>query len=405
MRPWLDWRTHRDAELSLPLRAASWRRGRATSLNASKRHRLRASCSPSAGLHETGTTSSWTIPMPSRTATRSRSSTVRRQSGGQRPPTRATTSATIATWGEMLSVHELSHLAHLTRPSRNPFQRHLWAIAARQPGPIALKAPRWVYEGYATLVEGRVTGTGRPNNAWRPAMLRQWAIEGRLPTYGQLSAWDDHAAAISRTWAARRFSSGSCSARAEAIALVHVWRRMTARIVRGFDGAFTGVFGATAPSLYGRHSAELTCDAMAAKAALERAGLVEGELVQRLDWGTGDPAVSPNGTARRAHAARTRPPVARRGLEHRAASRWTPLPRVAARLNRSAIRKTSPTGPSTTAQARAAYAARTNGRPYAMPRWFRTTAACFSRAGRHARTARCDQTSTCGTPSSATSGV
>src|SRR5204862_4483742 len=44
-----------------------------------------------------------------------------------------------------------------------------------------------------------------------------------------------------------------------------------------------------------RHVAELTRDAMAAKAELERAGLVQGELVQHLSWGTGDPAISPDG--------------------------------------------------------------------------------------------------------------
>src|SRR5262245_53800487 len=70
---------------------------------------------------------------------------------------------------------------------------------------------------------------------------------------------------------------------------------MTARTIRSFDGAFEGVFGSPAPILYGRFSAQLTYDAMSANAALARAGLVEGELVQRLSWGTGDPAVSPNG--------------------------------------------------------------------------------------------------------------
>src|SRR6185295_17455313 len=77
--------------------------------------------------------------------------------------------------------------------------------------------------------------------------------------------------------------------------LGHVWRRMTARIIRGFDGAFTGVYGDAPATLYGRHVAELTRDAMAAKAALERAGMVEGDLVQHLAWGTGDPALSHNG--------------------------------------------------------------------------------------------------------------
>lgn len=197
-------------------------------------------------------------------------------------------------WGEMLGVHELTHLAHLTRPSRNPWQRQLWESLPANLGPIARKTPRWVYEGYATLVEGRITGTGRPNNVWRPAILRQWAIEGRLPTYGQLSAWDDFAGgdfaylggSAYLEWLTRRAGDSS---------LVHVWRRLSARVVRGFDAAFVGVYGDAPSLLYGRHTAQLTRDAMEARAELERAGLVEGELVQHLAWGTGDPALSANG--------------------------------------------------------------------------------------------------------------
>ena len=198
------------------------------------------------------------------------------------------------TWGEMLSVHELTHLAHLTRPSRNSFQRQLWSSLPANLGPITRKAPRWVYEGYATVIEGRITGTGRPNNAWRPALLRQWAIEGRLPSYGQLSSWNDYAGgdfaylggSAFLEWLTQREGDSS---------LVQVWRRMTARIVRSFDASFAGVYGDAPSLLYGRHVAELMRDAMAARAELERAGLVEGDLVQHLAWGTGDPALSANG--------------------------------------------------------------------------------------------------------------
>jgi len=210
------------------------------------------------------------------------------------PPDPRNDIGNFGSWGEMIAIHELAHLAHLTRPSRNPFQRRLWSSLPTNLGPITRKAPRWLYEGYATLIEGRVTGTGRPNNAWRPAILRQWAIEGRLPTYAQLSGWDGFTGgefaylggSAYLDWLARRDGDSS---------LVHLWRRMTARIVRGFESSFSGVYGDSPAALYGVHVAELTRDAMAAKAALERAGLVEGELVQRLSWATGDPAVSPDG--------------------------------------------------------------------------------------------------------------
>lgn len=198
------------------------------------------------------------------------------------------------TWGELLSVHELVHIAHLTRPSRNLFQRQLWEALPANLSPIALKAPRWVFEGYATVVEGLVTGTGRPNNAWRPAMLRQWAIEGQLPAYNELDDLGRYrggdfaylGGSAFLEWLLRREGDSS---------LTHVWRRLTARQVRGFEAAFRGVYGDSPAALYGLHRAELTRDAMAAKAALERAGLVPGELIQRLSWETGDPAVSPNG--------------------------------------------------------------------------------------------------------------
>lgn len=274
------------------------------------------------------------------------------------------------TWGEILSVHELTHIAHLTRPSRNPFQRLVWATLPANVGPIARNAPRWVYEGYATLVEGRISGTGRPNNAWRPAILRQWAIEGRLPTYAQLSGWDDYAGgdfaylggSAFLEWLVQR-EGGSDST------LVHVWRRMTARTIRTFDGAFEGVFGNSPPMLYGRFSAQLTYDAMSANAALARAGLVEGELVQRLSWGTGDPALSPNGQ-RVALAVRERERPARIIV-------WStaPEPRDTMAPKRVAeLKKRDPEDvPDRPVTPRPKRALRTlvarNGRSFAMPRW------------------------------------
>ena len=206
------------------------------------------------------------------------------------------------TWGEMLSVHELAHIAHLTRPSRNAMQRQLWSFLPVNLGPVTRKAPRWVYEGYATYIEGRVTGTGRPNSVWRAALLRQWAIEGRLPAYGQLNYSSEFlggdfaylGGSAFLDWLTRREGVGGSAGGDSSLA--HLWRRLSARRVRGFASAFTGVFGDVPSVLYGRHVAEVTRDAMAAKAELERAGLVEGALYQRLEWGTGDPTLSRDGS-------------------------------------------------------------------------------------------------------------
>ena len=208
-------------------------------------------------------------------------------------------------WGDQLSIHEFAHIAHLTRESRNPGIRRLTSLLPVKFGPVALHAPRWVTEGYATFVEGRIVrGIGRPHGAWRPAVLRQWAIEGQLPAYAALDGSPRFeggdmaylAGSAFLEWLAARNGDSS---------VVHLWRRMTARVPRSFSDAFTGVYGAPPDELYGRFAAELTHDALDARYAkasrgarcsripatlLAREG--EGELVQRLHWATGAPALS-----------------------------------------------------------------------------------------------------------------
>ncbi len=197
-------------------------------------------------------------------------------------------------WGELLATHELAHIAHLTRPSRNHWRQLLWDLSPVPLSPIAANAPRWALEGYATYVEGRVTGTGRPNHAWRSAILRQFALEGRLPGYYQLngsSGWEGGSFAYLGgsafiEWLARREGDSSVTA---------LWQRMTAKTTRSFDDAFLGVYGGGPSELYSRFAAELTADALAFERALARTTLVPGTLVQRLSRKTGDPAVSPDG--------------------------------------------------------------------------------------------------------------
>jgi hypothetical protein len=197
-------------------------------------------------------------------------------------------------WEELLATHEITHVLHLTRPSRNRLKRLLWSLSPIPMGPIATKSPRWVLEGYATYIEGRVTGSGRPNNAWRAAIIRQFAIEGKMPSYGQLSAtggWETGSFAYLVgsayfEWLARREGDSS---------IVALWRRLTAVTDRSFDAAFSGVYGDSPAELYARFSAEVTADALAIERAQRARGLVEGTLVQRLTRSTGDPAVSPDG--------------------------------------------------------------------------------------------------------------
>jgi hypothetical protein len=197
-------------------------------------------------------------------------------------------------WPELLLVHEETHLVHLLRPSRNPWRQLLSRVAPA--GPITLGAPRWVVEGYATVVEGRLTGSGRPNSDVRAAILRRWAQAGKLPGYGQLASdsqsWQGMGMAYLvgsayLEWLEERTGPGS---------LRNLWARMTARRPRSFDDAFEGVFGDSPPKLYDRFRAEVTWRALEAERRLgEAAPLREGELWQDLSWNVGDPAVSPDG--------------------------------------------------------------------------------------------------------------
>ncbi len=208
-------------------------------------------------------------------------------------------------WGDVLAVHEYAHIAHLTRPSRNSFQRLLWSMLPVELGPVTRRSPRWVFEGYATYVEGMLTGSGRPNAAWRAAILRQWALEGRLPSYAQLNGSEQFQGGAMAYLAGSAFLEW-LDARARSQpevfgtvepgeSLVRLWRRMSARRDRGFEEAFRGAFGDTPQAAYGRFVAELTGSALAVRDTLAASGAHNGSLVQRLQYGTGAPAVSPRG--------------------------------------------------------------------------------------------------------------
>ena len=203
-------------------------------------------------------------------------------------------------WGELLSVHEYTHIAHLTRPTRNTWERVMTRLSPLRLGPIAIRAPRWVDEGYATYIEGKLTGMGRPHSAWRAAVLREWALEGKLPTYGQLDTDNRFLGGDMAYLAGSAFLDWLVERRGDS-SLVHLWRRMSARQVRTFDDAFAGVFGGYPADLYGRFTAELTGHALDVERDVEqrvasRPDSGRGTTVQALTWGTGGPAVSRDGT-------------------------------------------------------------------------------------------------------------
>jgi hypothetical protein len=208
------------------------------------------------------------------------------------PPTPREEIGDFRAWGEMLATHEFAHIAHLTRPTRNRILATLLGALPLQVSALSLRTPRWAIEGYATFVEGRITGTGRPHAAWRAAILRQWALEGNLPRYQQLNLTGGFetgsfaylAGSAYMEWLAAKHGDSS---------LVAVWRRLTAKQNRTFSEAFTGVYGEGPATLYGRFSAELVGHAI--DVAKRVAASDTGEMVQRLVRNTGDPAISPDG--------------------------------------------------------------------------------------------------------------
>lgn len=209
------------------------------------------------------------------------------------PPAPTSGLANLRGWGEVLAVHEYAHLAHLLRPSRKPLAFPLAVLGVTPLGPI-VSAPAWVAEGYATLIEGELTGAGRPNSALRAGVLRTLALEGDLPAYGALDNPGRFNGGAMRYLVGSAYLEWLQAARGDS-ALPQLWRRMTARSGREFPAAFTGTFGEPPQVLYGRFSAEVTQRAFAAKAELEAQPEARGALAQRWGMASGAPDVSPNG--------------------------------------------------------------------------------------------------------------
>ncbi|HUR82426.1 MAG TPA: hypothetical protein VM733_16810, partial [Thermoanaerobaculia bacterium] len=193
-------------------------------------------------------------------------------------------------WIDLLAVHETAHIAHMLRPARNQWERLLGKTILPF-APILLSSPRWVLEGYATVIEGRLTGAGRPSSTVRALILRRWAESGRLPTYSQLDS-DQRFLGMSMAYLMGSAYLEWLERRGGPESLRHLWARLTARHRRSFDEAFTGVFGESPERLYGQFTAELTASAM----TLKRAPLQEGALFQETPRASGDPAVSPDGS-------------------------------------------------------------------------------------------------------------
>ena len=195
-------------------------------------------------------------------------------------------------WIELLALHEDVHLVHLLRPSRRSSALLEFLLPI---GPLTLRCPRWAIEGYATLVEGALTGSGRPHGAFRAMVMRRRAIDGQVPAYAALNATEGWQAGSMAylvgssylEWLEERQGQGS---------LVKLWKRMGGRDHPSFRRAFRGVFGEEPDVLYARFAAEVTVQALRAEREWGKAGLADGEAWQRLPGETRGLALSRDGT-------------------------------------------------------------------------------------------------------------
>ena len=210
------------------------------------------------------------------------------------PPPAASWLSDFPDWTEILATHEVAHVVHLARPGSGPAS-FLARLLPAPFGPLALGSPRWVFEGYATLIEGALTGSGRPASSLRTMVLRQLAIEGKLPPYAKLDGgggWLSDAipylvGSAYLEWLAARAGEDS---------LRELWRRMASRFAGGFAASFEEVFGDSPEDLYDRFIAETTAGAIGEERRIQAEGLAAGEPALRLEGGTSELDVSPDGT-------------------------------------------------------------------------------------------------------------
>ncbi len=100
------------------------------------------------------------------------------------PPEDLSFLETYEDWMELLLVHEQSHVVHLGRVSGLPALVN--ALIGRWWVPNAA-APNWLLEGMATWQETARTGQGRLRDPLVSMVLRADALEGRQPSFAELS--------------------------------------------------------------------------------------------------------------------------------------------------------------------------------------------------------------------------
>ena len=207
------------------------------------------------------------------------------------PPQSDSIIANSTGWQQLLVLHEYVHLVHLGQKDRANWRNNIanWfdLYDASQ-----ITDHRWVSEGYATLLESKLTGRGRLYNNAVEAIIHQFAREGALPTYAQLSEINEDYLSGSMAyllgvrylkWLEENYGEDTLDA---------VWTRWRAVKKRNFEQAFEGVFQDSAKHLYQRFVAEYTFKAMKKEQSLPK---TPSTLWLDLKGHISAPSMSPNG--------------------------------------------------------------------------------------------------------------
>lgn len=212
------------------------------------------------------------------------------------PPQSDSIIANSSSWQQLLVLHEYVHLVHLAQKSRSKWRDNLanWYdfYDASQ-----INGERWVSEGYATLLESKLTGRGRLFNNQVEAIIQQFARQGALPSYQQLNSGDDSFMSGSMAylvgvrylkWLEEKYGQDT---------LDSVWTRWSAVEQRNFEEAFKGVFPDTAQNLYQRFVAEYTYKAMKNEKLLGAQSAEDNRSQLWLDLAgyVSEPSLSPQG--------------------------------------------------------------------------------------------------------------
>jgi len=178
-------------------------------------------------------------------------------------------------WLDIVISHELTHKIHMSQPSRS-WRSSLDSTLLISDVLNFSRYPRWITEGYATLIETEYTEQGRVNSDYIKAMLQQWAIEGQLPSYATLNGSESYEGnrmayyqgSAYLFWLQANFGHEK---------LQHLWRRSTANKYRNFDDAFSGLFQDSPQRLYKKFVAEQIFSAKQVKLS----GVSKGKLWQK----------------------------------------------------------------------------------------------------------------------------